>query len=196
MVWCPGHCDIVYNDLADEEAKKAAEELSNAHEANSDMQSVSVNTVKKIMTGMQQRNWQLSCNRSTTGERTRELIPSVKDKLHWREIRTADMAYARMLLGWTNLNDNMFKMKFVESPDCECGEAREDISHFLLECQLYSTQREVLTKKIAWMENRRAGNLSVTTELLLAPQFSAKLNMKEDLAIKDALFQYLLSSEK
>ena len=47
-----------------------------------------------------------------------------------------------------------------------------------------------------WMENRGAGNLSVTTELLLAPQFSAKLNMKEDLAIKNALFQYLLSSEK
>ena len=120
MIWCPGHCDIVYNDLADEEAKKAAEELSNVHEANSDMQSVSVSTVKKIITGMQQRDWQLSWDRSTTGERTRELIPSVKDKLHWRGIRTADMAYARMLLGRTNLNDNMFKMKFVESPDCEC----------------------------------------------------------------------------
>ena len=55
-----------------------------------------------------------------------------------------------------------------------------------------------MTKKIVdvSMENRRAGNLSVTTELLLAPQFSAKLNMKEDLAIKNALFQYLLSSEK
>ena len=55
-----------------------------------------------------------------------------------------------------------------------------------------------MTKKIVdvSMENRRAGNLSVTTELLLAPQFSAKLNMKEDFAIKNALFQYLLSSEK
>ena len=198
MVWCPGHCDIVYNDLADEEAKKAAEELSNANEVNSVMQSVSINTVKKIITGMQQRDWQLSWDRSTTGERTRELIPSVKDRLHWRGIRTADMAYARMLLGRTNLNENMFKMKFVESPDCECGEAREDINHFLLECPVYKTQREVMTKRIAevWMENRRAGNLSVTAELLLAPKFSPKLNAKEDLAIKDALFQYLLSSEK
>ena len=90
------------------------------------------------------------------------------------------------------------RAKLRESPDYECGEAREDISHFLLECQLYATQREVMTKKIAdvWMENRGAGNLSVTTELLLAPQFSAKLSMKEDLAIKNALFQYLLSSEK
>ena len=42
MVWCPGHCDIVNNDLADEEAKKADEELSNVHEASSDTQSVSV----------------------------------------------------------------------------------------------------------------------------------------------------------
>ena len=51
-----------------------------------------------------------------------------------------------------------------------------------------------MTKKIVdvSMENRRAGNLSVTTELLLAPHFSAKLNMKEDLAIKNALFQYLI----
>ena len=89
-------------------------------------------------------------------------------------------------------------MKFVESPDCKCGEARGDINHFLLECQLYRTQREVMTKKIAdeWMENRRAGNLSVTAELLLDPNFSSKLNAKEDLAIKDALFQYLLPPEK
>ena len=64
--------------------------------------------------------------------------------------------------------------------------------------EVMGTQREVMTKKIAdvWMENRRAGNLSVTAELLLAPKFSSKLNAKEDWAIKDALFQYLLSSEK
>ena len=29
LVWCPGHCDIVYNDMADAEAKRAAEALSN-----------------------------------------------------------------------------------------------------------------------------------------------------------------------
>ena len=37
----------------------------------------------------------------------------------------ADMAYARMLLGRENLNDNMFKTKFVESADCQCGEAEQ-----------------------------------------------------------------------
>ena len=54
-----------------------------------------------------------------------------------------------------------------------------------------------MTNKIAdvWVEIRRAGNLSVT-ELPLAQKFSAYLNVEEDLAIKDALFQYLLSSEK
>ena len=57
MVWSPGHCDIVYNYLADEEAKKAAEQLLNAHEVDSVMQSVSINTVKKTITGMQQWDW-------------------------------------------------------------------------------------------------------------------------------------------
>ena len=54
-----------------------------------------------------------------------------------------------------------------------------------------------MTNKIAdvWVEIRRAGNLLVT-ELPLAQKFSAYLNMKEDLVIKDAFFQYLLSSEK
>ena len=28
ILWCPGHCDIVHKDMAEEEAKRSAEQLS------------------------------------------------------------------------------------------------------------------------------------------------------------------------
>ena len=64
--------------------------------------------------------------------------------------------------------------------------------------EVMGTQREVMTKKIAdvWMENRRAGNLSVTAELLLAPKCSSKLNAKEDLAIKMLCFSIYSHQKK
>jgi len=65
-----------------------------------------------------------SWNRSAAGRKTKEIIPKVNKKVKWSGIRLVDMVYARMLLSQTNLNEDMFRMGFAESPNCDCGEDR------------------------------------------------------------------------
>ena len=59
----------------------------------------------------------------------RELIPSVKDKLYWHGISTADTAYARMLLGgliWMTICSKLSLLTVLTVS----VEMQEDISHF------------------------------------------------------------------
>ena len=96
---CPWHCNIVYNDISDEEAKRSAEQLSQLSSQEDSIRQLSCSTINRIIKNEQINDWQLSWQRSTTGS----AIPNVKTKIKWSCIRSIDMSYARILLGSTNL---------------------------------------------------------------------------------------------
>ena len=146
----------------------------------------------------QLRTWQLAWDRATTGSVTRELVPSIRRKIIWSRNRSVDISYARMLLSSVNLNEDRYRMKLEESPNCECGEDRESIEHFLLHCKIFSAEREIILQAImeVWFEKRSVGTLNVTKECLIGPNFSEKLNGSEDAKIKHALFVYLVSAKE
>ena len=91
----------------------------------------------------------------------------------------------------------MNRMNFTDSPNCECSEDRESIDHFLLHCELYKEARKNLLNSIfdIWNQKKSIGNLSVSKHLLLGPNFSPKLNAKEDIKVKLALFEFLQSTK-
>ena len=95
ITWCPGHCDILYNDMADEEAKRSAEMLSLISEYVDPVKKLDLSSVKMIIKEEQTRAWQLSWERSVSGGSTRDLIPSVRKNITWSGIRTVDMSYTR-----------------------------------------------------------------------------------------------------
>ena len=66
VIWFPGHCDILYNDMADEEAKKSAEILSQIGEYSKPVNILDLSTVKMIVKKEQTRAWQLSWQRSVS----------------------------------------------------------------------------------------------------------------------------------
>ena len=193
LIWCPGHCDIIFNDLADETAKKAAEELSNMVTQNDSVTQLDQSTLQKIIREDQTKAWQLSWTRATAGAATRELMPSVRSKVTWSGSRSSDISYARSLLNSTNLNEHRYYMKFAESPNCECGKDRETVSHFLLYCENFEKERKVMYDLImeVWMNKKAIGSLNITKEILIGPKFSDKLNAEEDARVKMALFQFL-----
>ena len=88
-------------------------------------------------------------------------------------------------------------MKFVESPNCDCGESRETINHFLLDCKEHKDARIAMFETISsvWLEKKSSGCLNVSKELLLELNFSEKLNVEDDKKVKKALFSYLLSAK-
>ena len=62
----------------------------------------------------------------------------------------------------------------------------------------FESERQVMLSKIGkvWMENKNWGSLNINTETLLGPNFSEKVTRIEDDSIKDALFEFLLSTGK
>ena len=198
MVWCPGHCGIEYNDIADKEAKKCASNLSKNRHIQSELKEVSYNTISKLIREQSIQQWQTAWERGISGQKTRDLIPSVRTRIKWPKFRNADISYARMILNSTNLNHDMHKMKLAESPNCECNQDRETVEHHVLHCKDHRKERSEMMNELQriWMQNRKSGCLNVSIEMLLGPKFSDKLTKEEDDAVKNALFVFLMSTEK
>ena len=150
--------------MADEIAKKAAHDLANEIDVTDSVRLLDQPTLWKIIREEQIRAWQLSWTRSSTGTATREILPSVRKKIFWSGSRSADISYARLLLNSTNLNDDRYRMKFSETPNCECGKDRESADHFLIHCEEHREARQIMFDAImnVWMEKKSKGSLNVS----------------------------------
>ena len=89
--------------------------------------------------------WQ---TRVETGYATKELIPKVGTCVLWPSKRSEGVSFTRIILDNAAVNDNMFKMKFADSPNCDCQEAcRETVKHKILHCHSFQREREMLKEK-------------------------------------------------
>ena len=132
----------------DENAKRAAEILSDREETGDEVKKIYIETIYKMIKEQQIKQWQRSWENTGSGRHTKDLFPSVRSKVIWANQRSTDISYARMLLNSTNLNDHLFRMKYSESPNCQCNEGRETIDHLMMECHLHKEQRENMMKVI------------------------------------------------
>ena len=95
IAWCPGHCDIELNEIADMKAKEKAEILS-AREDRNNHNKINVETMKKIIKEHQIQQWQKAWEHSGSSRHTKDLIPSVRTKTRWSIQRWTDISYARI----------------------------------------------------------------------------------------------------
>ena len=54
----------------------------------------------------------------------------------------------RLRTGHCHLNDYLHRFNVVETPECECGAEGETVNHYLLNCELYDEERDVLRRKV------------------------------------------------
>ena len=86
----------------------------------------------------------------------------------------------RLMVGVVaGLGDMGFKICKINSPDCHVCHSKDTISHFLLECRKYDSERETFLTKLA------SPGLNLTISNLLSPQ---KDSIK---AVTRALFAFL-----
>lgn len=55
---------------------------------------------------------------------------------------------ARLRTGHCSLNSYLHRFNIIEDPTCECGDAKETVTHFLLVCSLYERERDKLRRKV------------------------------------------------
>ena len=70
------------------------------------------------------------------------------NELFYKGERKLAVLHARLRMGCSKLNFDLFKNSLKESPECACGNGNEDAFHYFCECNFFITQRNTLHSKI------------------------------------------------
>ena len=62
--------------------------------------------------------------------------------------RKIAIIHARMRMGCSQLNSDLYKMGLIASPLCPCGHSTEDYFHYFFQCSKYPIQRDKLQTEI------------------------------------------------
>ena len=156
--WISGHKNVQGNELADQAAKiattpKNTRSITRMKSA----QNRSIRATMKI-------NWETEWK--TDQENARHLRKMSKYpgtvtglKLYGVLQRKHVVLISRLRTGHCHLNEYLHRFNIIEIPECECGAAKETVDHFLLNCELYDEERDVL--------RRRVGSHGMTMSALL-----------------------------
>jgi hypothetical protein len=95
--------------------------------------------------------WQSDWNRITKVKITKDYFPVVAERLKMKIMTTHKLT--TMLTGHGNENAYLHRFKISSSPTCPCGETGQAIDHLLYECDLVTTQRDILRSRITKSES-------------------------------------------
>ncbi len=103
----------------------------------------------------------------------------------------AESKLIRVLSGHSRLNNHMHRLALADDPCCECGPARQTVSHIRMDCPLLSTQRQHMINVIEIMyvrENISAWERQLHLNTLLSPHHSQASTRT---AVRTELLNYL-----
>ena len=186
--WVPGHCGIELNEVADQLAKEAC-----STQVFPESSPLALERVVKKATELCAGQWQRSWDRATSGHFTKEICPKVGTKLLFPLKRSAGMSMVRAMLNNAAVADNLFRFKLVDSPNCECGEARGTVEHVLLSCPEFELDRLYMKSQICdmWFNSKLPGNLNIDVKLLLNPGSGDKFQKNEVKNFMDIVHLFL-----
>ena len=155
--WTVGHKGLKGNELADKEAKRAAEGLTTDKPLLPSYlrKPLLINpaAIKRAHNDMLMLNWTRTWRASDRGQRyirLEELTPSkklLKSSSHSELSRIDASHIAQFRLGHAPTNQYLKRIGKVDSARCPaCGEEVETVEHFLLRCKSYAHERWALTQ--------------------------------------------------
>ena len=127
LSWVPGHCGILYNEMADQAAKQGCSLSENTESS----ECLSYSTLSKWIEDVLKQEWQERWLRCETGIFTKEIIPIVPASIRIPKNRSMGISMIRCLLDNAAVANNLYKMKFNDDPNCECGKSRQTVEHIL-----------------------------------------------------------------
>ena len=105
----------------------------------------------------------------------------------WYGERWPNIHHARLRMGCSKLNGDLFNNHIRDSPICQCGFHTENAIHYFFDCPNYARERIVMFNKIEQIRN-------VTAKTLL---FGNKnLTSEENLIVINAVHSYICESKR
>ncbi|VDI29225.1 Hypothetical predicted protein [Mytilus galloprovincialis] len=145
--WTPGHANIKGNDEADSLAKEAAKE---AETLAVDDIVFTKQDVKKAARNSVTKKWQRRWENSDTGRHYFRFHPEVKDKVK-KDFPSKKMynIINSLRTGYSKLNAYQFIInQHIDTETCHHCKQKENVQHYLFECDLYSDARDKLFHQI------------------------------------------------
>jgi ribonuclease HI len=149
--WVPGHMDIHGNDIADEEAKRAAKEKI---QGDPPIRVYKLKSAQNMVINTQtakEMNAVWNAESATNKRHRRHTRPKrVKTgtQMYNSLTRKQGATLVQLRTGHCRLNQYLHRFKIIDDPNCECGHGIETVEHFLLHYHIHEKERKELRKKI------------------------------------------------
>ena len=179
MDWCPSHCNIVGNDLADEAAKTGS---THGREVNIKMSKTEAySRIKRVIKDQWAKKWR----EHKHGFRW-DLDNNLPTKLiQYSDERLLDRVYARLRLGRNGLRFNNQTHSKMDLMCPHCDEI-EDTDHYFLRCHMHIDHRIVMFNSI---KDNISDIGEITVKTLLNPSHA------HSEIIRGAVFQCIRDTE-
>jgi len=146
--WVPGHKGVEGNEKADQAAKAAA--ASSPMPTATRMKSAQNRLIQAMVKAQSDAEWKAG-KENARHLRSMSQRPGATTgpKLYGALMQRKHVVLvARLRTGHCQLNEYLHRFKVIETPECECGAEKETVKHYLLNCELYDKERDVLRKGV------------------------------------------------
>ena len=151
--WVGGHIDLKPNDLADDLAKKAAEEARGLTES----PSLSYSEFKNLIKLSSLKKMADLLDKNSSSLNVKEFHPKVPTKRYISVTnKSAESKHMKIVSGHNKLQIHRHKIGFSKTSSCECGYPIQDEKHIMLHCPIYLSSQEIMINSIERTFNQEA----------------------------------------
>ena len=148
ITWVAGHVGLTGNELADKQAKLGVNLAKSENLQTTISKSLVKTTIRRHIQDLWQNKWDIE----NEARIAHDITPDIGAKPRPSpKTRKADIAFNHLLNGHTLLQDHQYRIgqSNNNSPNCECGQDRETIDHYLLKCPLHTEARNIMLSNIS-----------------------------------------------